>query len=70
MSDREALRAKEWCFHYLNGNVERAVAIEQSGPPMRPSVVITAAMHLLAEDRLLLVPMLDETATDEPEEAR
>ena len=67
--DREALRAKEWVFHFLAGNVKQAVDIELSGPPIRPSAVIGAAMILLAEERLMLVPMLDETA-DEPEEAR
>ena len=57
------MRAKEWCFHFLAGNVVQAVAIEQAGPPIRPSAVIAAAMVLLAEERLMLVPIL----ADEPE---
>lgn len=63
MSESDGLRAKEWCFHFLAGNVEQAVAIEQVGPPIRPSAVIAAAMVLLAEERLMLVPIL----ADEPE---
>ena len=31
------LRAREWVFHYMQGNVKAAVVTEQSGPPIRPS---------------------------------
>ena len=68
-SEQEMLRAKEWAFHFLSGNAKQAADIELAGPPIKPSAVLAAAMVLLAEERLMLVPMLEETA-DGPEEVR
>ena len=61
------LRAREWVFHFARGNVVEAVAVEQTGPPLRPSEVMAAVMWLLADEQLMLVPMGDPSA-DEPQE--
>lgn len=54
------LRAREWVFHYVRGNVKSAVVVEQCGPPIKPSAVIAAVMTLLADQGLTLVPMRAE----------
>lgn len=66
--ETERLRAEEWVFHFVNGNVKQAADIEASGPAMRPSAVVAAVMALLADDRLMLVPMRDDSTEDLKEE--
>lgn len=53
----DILRAQEWVWQYMRGNVKAAVVVEQGGPPIRPSAVIGAVMTLLAEQGLVLAPM-------------
>ena len=65
----ELLRAQEWVWHYMRGNVKAAVVVEQSGPPIRPSAVLSAVMTLLAEQGLMLVPMRAEDAEEEVADA-
>ena len=51
---RKASRAEAWVAAYARGDVEAALAIEQVGPPLRPSAVMAAVMGLLAEGGLVL----------------
>lgn len=59
------LRAREWVFHFARGNVVEAVAVEQSGPPLRPSEVMAAVMWLLADEQLMLSPMGGASKSEE-----
>ncbi|CAN3128582.1 hypothetical protein ACNUDN_11720 [Mycobacterium sp. smrl_JER01] len=67
--DVEALRAEEWVFHFMRGNVMAAAVVEQDGPPLRPSTVLAAVMSLLADQRLMLSPMADPEPTEEVDRA-
>ncbi|WP_370499762.1 hypothetical protein NWT09_22120 [Mycolicibacterium sp. jd] len=62
-----ALRAEEWLFHFMRGNVKAAVAVEAGGPPIRPSAVVAAVVSLLADQRLVLMPTRVEDESDNPE---
>ncbi|MDW5609261.1 hypothetical protein [Mycolicibacterium sp. D5.8-2] len=55
--DVESIRAQEWLWHFMRGNVKAAVVVEQAGPPIRPSAVMTAVISLLAEQGLVLSAM-------------
>jgi len=59
MPSREAehTRAREWVFHYLRGHVREAVAVEMSGPPIKPSDVIAAVIGELAAEHTFLMPL-------------
>lgn len=63
----EELRVEEWTFLFLSGNVQAAAAVELAGPPIRPSAVVAAVYRLLADERLMLVPMRndDEEVNDD-----
>lgn len=56
-SDQDLLRAREWVFHFLRGNVSEAVRVERSGARIRPAQVIAAVVGLLADEGLVLMPM-------------
>lgn len=64
--ERERVRAESWVFRFMLGEVKAAAAIEQAGPPIRPSAVVAAVMTLLADERLTLTP-ISQAQTDGPE---
>lgn len=62
--DSERLRADEWLFHYMRGNVREALAIELAGPPIKPADVVGAVRNHLVDERLILLPMTPQPETE------
>lgn len=60
--DAERLRADEWVFHYMRGNIREALAVELSGPPIKPADVVGAIRSQLVDQRLVLLPLKPDTA--------
>lgn len=62
--DSERLRADEWLFHYMRGNVREALAVELAGPPIKPADVVAAIRNQLVDERLILLPMTPQPETE------
>jgi hypothetical protein len=62
--DSERLRADEWVFHYMRGNVREALAVELAGPPIKPADVVAAVRNQLVDERLVLLPMKPQPDTE------
>lgn len=53
---QDRLRAEEWVWHFVRGNVKQAATIELSGP-VRPADVVAILLCHLADGQMMLVPM-------------